>query len=262
MAKKKKVVKKKVAKKASNKKKVAKKAVKKVAKKATKKPSNKKKTAKKVVKKAVKKVVKKVAKKAVSVKKAVKKVVKKADKKKATSAPKKVSRKTGEVAKKVEATKNEDLVKTKSTQDSPAAEIAANLVELDYEEEFEEEIVLTDAEGNVICRLADCDQVAQVDGYCRYHYLLFWKKIQSRKKILSEGKLERYIEELTARYPDKFLEVLKKDLRNQKDFLSAIQELEIDEPQDLSDYEEEEQNFIEEIRGVSDSNSMRDEDEY
>ncbi len=130
------------------------------------------------------------------------------------------------------------------------------------EEELDEEIVLTDAEGNRICRVPDCDQVAQVDTYCRYHYLLFWKKIQVRKKILTEGKLERYIEELTSRYPDKFLEVLKKDLRSQKEFTAAIQELELDESGSDSEFEDETQNYIEEIRGVSETTSSRDEEDF
>lgn len=139
-----------------------------------------------------------------------------------------------------------------------------DLSAIEIEEAFEDEVLLTDAEGNVICRLPDCDQAAQVDGYCRYHYLLFWKKIQARKKILSEGKLERYIEELTARYPDKFLDVLKKDLKSQKEFLAAIQELEIDDNEESGDFEEEDtQNYIDEIRGVGDSvGASRDDDDF
>jgi hypothetical protein len=115
--------------------------------------------------------------------------------------------------------------------------------------EEDEEIVLTDADGRRYCRVKDCDQLANVDSYCRYHYLLFWKNIQNRKKILSEGKLERYVEELTARYPDKFLELLRKDLRSEKDFTSAIQELEIDEGAD-SEFEDEAQSYLDEVRGM------------
>ncbi len=128
-------------------------------------------------------------------------------------------------------------------------------------DDHEEEVILTDAEGRRYCRVRDCDQVAVVEGYCRYHYLMFWKRIQVRKKILTEGKLARYIEDLTARYPDKYLEMLKKDLRSEKDFLVAIQELEIDESADDSDYEDEAQNYIEEVRGMSES-SGRDDDDY
>jgi hypothetical protein len=127
----------------------------------------------------------------------------------------------------------------------------------------EEEIHLTDAEGRRFCRTKECDQIAVVDGgYCRYHYLLFWRNIQNRKKILTEGKLERYIEELTARYPDKYLEMLRKDLRTEKEFMSAIAELEIDEAAVDNEYEDEAQSFLEEVRGVGggEAGAERDDD--
>lgn len=134
-------------------------------------------------------------------------------------------------------------------------------VEAPAEEELvDEEVVLTDAEGRRYCRVKDCDQLSAVDGYCRYHYLALWKKIQVRKKILSEGKLERYIEELTARYPDKFLEMLRKDLRSEKEFLAAIQELEIDENADNSEFEDEAQNYIDEVRGMEPA--ARDDEDF
>lgn len=127
-------------------------------------------------------------------------------------------------------------------------------------EEVPEEMVLTDAEGRRFCRVRDCDQLAAVEGYCRYHYLLHWKKIQVRKKILTEGKLERYIEELTARYPDKFLDMLRKDLRSEKEFLGAIQELEIDESAMENELEEEAQTYIDEVRGMEPAGRETEED--
>lgn len=126
----------------------------------------------------------------------------------------------------------------------------------------DDEIVLTDADGRRYCRVKDCDQAAAVDGYCRYHYLLYWKNIQVRKKILSEGKLSRYIEELTARYPDRYLEMLRKDLRNEKDFLAAIQELEIDDSSNENEFEDEAQSYLDEVRGMSSEVPSRDEDEF
>lgn len=126
-----------------------------------------------------------------------------------------------------------------------------------------EEVVLTDAEGRRYCRVKDCDQLSVVDGYCRYHYLLFWKKIQVRKKILSEGKLERYIEDLTARYPDKFLDMLRKDLRSEKEFLAAIAELEIDESAVDNEFEDETQNYLDEVRGMgAESTSTREDEDF
>ena len=88
----------------------------------------------------------------------------------------------------------------------------------DDEEVKDEEVYLTDSEGRRLCRVRDCDQVSNVEGYCRYHYLLLWKKIQIRKVILIDGKLEKYVEDLTSRYPDKFLEMIRKDLKTEKDF--------------------------------------------
>ncbi len=127
---------------------------------------------------------------------------------------------------------------------------------------IQRDIVLTDAEGRVLCRVRDCDQPAGVEAYCRYHYLLYWKKIQIRKKILSEGKLEKYIEELTSRYPNKYLELIKKDLSTEMEFLHAIQELDIDESSGSEDQDyDEERSFIEEVRGVSE-NSEHDKGDY
>lgn len=124
----------------------------------------------------------------------------------------------------------------------------------------DDEVVLTDAEGRRYCRVRECDQAATVDSYCRYHYLLLWKNIQVRKKILADGKLARYVEELTSRYPDKFLEVIRRDLRTEKDFLAAIQEMEIDESAIENDLEDDAQSFIEEVRGIGEAPSVDDDD--
>ncbi|MCC6138640.1 MAG: hypothetical protein IT287_08400 [Bdellovibrionaceae bacterium] len=125
----------------------------------------------------------------------------------------------------------------------------------------ERDVFLTDAEGRRLCKVKDCDQLSAVELYCRYHYLLFWKKIQNRKKILSEGKLEQYIEELTSRYPIKFLELIRKDLHTEADFMSAIQELDIDESSTLDEFEEDE-NFIDEVRGISAEAVDRGDEEF
>lgn len=147
---------------------------------------------------------------------------------------------------------------TVETAPSPAALMTGDLLEgLDVTDE----VVLTDAEGRRYCRSTDCDQIGIVDGYCRYHYLFYWRKIQNRKKILADGKLERYIEELTARYSDKFIELLRKDLRTEKDFMAALQELDLDDSSQSAD--EDDKTYLEEIRGMADdATSVRDDDTY
>lgn len=126
----------------------------------------------------------------------------------------------------------------------------------------DDEVILTDAEGRRYCKVKDCDQVGTIEGYCRYHYLLLWKKIQVRRKILADGKLERYVEELTSRYPDKFLEMIRRDLKTEKDFQAAIAELEIDESNLDGEYEDEAQSFIDEVRGVSETGISSEEEEF
>ncbi len=122
------------------------------------------------------------------------------------------------------------------------------------------EVLLTDAEGRVLCKFSGCDDIANVEGYCRFHYLLNWKRIQLKKKILSEGKLEKYINELTAKYPDKYIDMLKGDLKSEKDFLSVVNELEIDDS-DNSISDDEEDSYIEqEVQGVSSGKRSNEED--
>lgn len=160
---------------------------------------------------------------------------------------------------------------TKTTEkilETPPAEVLKSptvpVPDIDYQmTPNPEEIILTDAEGRRYCRVKDCDQVATVDLYCRFHYLLLWKRIQVRRKILQDGKLSRYVDELTSRYPDKFLEMIRKDLRSEKDFLGAIGELEIDEGETENEFgDDSAAEFIEEVRGVSSESSIAEDTDF
>ena len=153
----------------------------------------------------------------------------------------------------------EDLKAVEDDEDDTTIELSDD----EDESNKDEEVYLTDSEGRRLCKVRDCDQVANVDEYCRHHYLLLWKKIQIRKHILNDGKLEKYVEDLTSRYPDKFLDVIKKDLKTEKDFLSVIQEMELDENA-LSEIENEDevQSFADEIRGIGDAPSMDDDGDF
>lgn len=155
----------------------------------------------------------------------------------------------------------ESVAKETKKSKAKASEVEEAESSAVMERPAERDVFLTDAEGRRLCKVKDCDQLSVVEFYCRYHYLLFWKKIQNRKKILSEGKLEQYIEELTSRYPIKFLELIRKDLHTEADFLSAIQELDIDESSNLDEFEEDE-NFIDEVRGISADAVDRTDEEF
>ncbi|OQW48591.1 MAG: hypothetical protein A4S09_04120 [Proteobacteria bacterium SG_bin7] len=189
--------------------------------------------AKKTVVKA-KKPVKKLVKTAVKSKKVLKKAVKVA-----APAVAKAKSKTPVALPPVKKEKEPKVKAVKPLDEAPVIE---------EKKPEEAEIVLTDAEGRRYCRVQDCDQVAIVEAYCRYHYLLYWKKIQYRKKILADNKFYKYIDELTAKYPDKFLDVIRKDLMSQKNFASAIQEMEIDESADETDVGD--KSYMDDMRGI------------
>jgi hypothetical protein len=198
----------------------------------------------------------------------------------AAQAPSKADAKLKSKSKKVEKKSDdefEDDLLGDDFGDSEIAEYEEDLKEVEDEEEDssvelsdeeeddkkDEEIYLTDSEGRRLCKVRVCDQVANVDEYCRFHYLLLWKKIQIRKDILNDGKLEKYVEDLTSRYPDKFLEVIRKDLKTEKDFLSVIQEMELDENAlTEAENEDEVQSFADEIRGIGEAPSLDEDGDF
>jgi len=115
--------------------------------------------------------------------------------------------------------------------------------------EPEAEVILTNADGKQYCRVHDCDNESTTEGYCRYHYLALWKRNKVKAKILQNGKLDKYIEDLTAKYPDKYLEMLRKDLSSEKDFNLIVAEMDVEDSGDEAENEEETSRFIEEVRG-------------
>jgi hypothetical protein len=91
--------------------------------------------------------------------------------------------------------------------------------------------------GETVCREVACEGLATSGGYCRLHYIKNWKKIKRKELILREKKLNQYIEELVAKYPDKYIEAIRQDLANDKDFAKVIYDLDLDEGVDDFDVE-------------------------
>ncbi|MBY0470684.1 hypothetical protein K2X30_05900 [bacterium] len=91
---------------------------------------------------------------------------------------------------------------------------------------------LADGHGDAVCREVACENLATTAGYCRLHYIKNWKKIKRKDLILREKKLNQYIEELVAKYPDKYIEAIRQDLANDKEFAKVITDLDLDESMD------------------------------
>ncbi|MFN7685965.1 MAG: hypothetical protein ACK5QT_11210 [Oligoflexia bacterium] len=80
-----------------------------------------------------------------------------------------------------------------------------------------------------VCREVACEGLGTSAGYCRLHYIKNWKKIKRKDVILKEGKLNQYIEELVGKYPEKYIEAIRQDLANDKEFAKVIVDLDLDE---------------------------------
>ncbi len=100
-----------------------------------------------------------------------------------------------------------------------------------------------------VCREVACEGVSTTSGYCRLHYIKNWKKIKRKELILKEKKLNQYIEELVAKYPDKYIEAIQADLADEKAFAKVIYDLELDEGIDeIPSEEESDDSIIESVK--------------
>lgn len=100
-----------------------------------------------------------------------------------------------------------------------------------------------------VCREVACENLSTTGGYCRMHYIKNWKKIKRKELILREKKLNQYIEELVAKYPDKYIDAIRQDLASDKDFAKVISDLDLDENIDDFDMDSDSaDSFIDNIR--------------
>lgn len=67
-----------------------------------------------------------------------------------------------------------------------------------------------------ICKEQGCNNAQTTKGYCRLHYLKNWKKIKAKKQKDAAKRLNQYIENIVAKNPDRYMEVLKKEIRSDK----------------------------------------------
>lgn len=89
------------------------------------------------------------------------------------------------------------------------------------------------------CLEKGCDNPATTMGYCRFHYIKSWKDIQKKKIIISEGKLQSIIEELTKKYPLRFIQAILDDLMDEKAFHAVLTELNIESDEFEDDLDDE-----------------------
>lgn len=99
-----------------------------------------------------------------------------------------------------------------------------------------------------ICVIEGCEENKTTGDFCRLHYITKWKRLKKKERVLAEKRLNKYIEELTSRYPDEYLEVIKRDLSSDKNFSELLQDLEIEDVDDVAGVEEEDEDFSKKFR--------------
>lgn len=84
-----------------------------------------------------------------------------------------------------------------------------------------------------ICKEPGCNNTQTTKGYCRLHYLKNWKKIKAEKQKFAAKRLNKYIENIVEKHPDRYVEVIKKNLKSRRFEKNIIDEY--GEDQDMDD---------------------------
>lgn len=111
------------------------------------------------------------------------------------------------------------------------------------------------------CREVGCDNEGFFSGYCRLHYIKNWRRIKKKESILSTGQLDGYVEELVAKYPDKYLDAIENDLASEKEWAKVISDLELGAGTDEDFVAEDDDSPITEATGRARGGGFDDEDE-
>ncbi|MCB1214099.1 MAG: hypothetical protein KDK66_01360 [Deltaproteobacteria bacterium] len=75
-----------------------------------------------------------------------------------------------------------------------------------------------------LCKEEDCANQQTTAGFCRLHYLKNWKKIRTEKKKKAAKGIERYIQSVLRKDPDRASLQLKKSLKDETRLNRAVDE--------------------------------------
>jgi hypothetical protein len=67
-----------------------------------------------------------------------------------------------------------------------------------------------------ICKESGCHNAQTTSGYCRLHYLKHWKELKAQATEKAAKKLNRYVEFMAKKNPDRYIDDIKKDIRNRR----------------------------------------------
>ena len=76
-----------------------------------------------------------------------------------------------------------------------------------------------------LCKEEGCSNQQTTAGFCRLHYLKNWKGIRSEKKKKAAKNLNKYIDNIVKSNPDRAVDGLKSNLRDEPVFEKSLDEM-------------------------------------
>ncbi len=67
-----------------------------------------------------------------------------------------------------------------------------------------------------ICIEPACQNTSSTKGYCRLHYLKNWKTLKENEQKKAAERLNRYVDGICKKNPDKSTEAIRRDIRSDK----------------------------------------------
>jgi len=64
-----------------------------------------------------------------------------------------------------------------------------------------------------ICIEPGCKNAQTTKDYCRLHYLRNWKKIKEANQKKAVDRLNKYVEGICKKYPDRYVEVIRREMK-------------------------------------------------
>lgn len=67
-----------------------------------------------------------------------------------------------------------------------------------------------------ICKEDACNNAQTTGGYCRLHYLKHWKEIKAEVTEKAAKRLNKYVDFMAKKNPDRYIDDIKKELRQRR----------------------------------------------
>lgn len=75
-----------------------------------------------------------------------------------------------------------------------------------------------------ICIEESCHNAQTTEQYCRLHYLKNWKKIRQESQKKAAERLNKYVEGIVKKHPEKYVDVIRREIREDKGEITGFME--------------------------------------